>query len=57
MRWYSVQCRHCGKRLLVPGRVAVRIADDVSFVLCDPCGDEFESITGRDPVERLQQPV
>lgn len=57
MQWFSVNCVTCGRRCLIPGSVARRIADDISFVLCDDCGDEHEALTGQRPVVRITMPT
>lgn len=48
--WFEVRCAGCGKRVLVSGMVARRIADGLSFVMCDPCGIEYEALTGHQPI-------
>jgi len=49
-QWFTVRCIGCDKKCLVPGYVAMRVADGLSFVMCDPCGIVHENNTGQQPI-------
>lgn len=36
-RWCEIKCADCGRKLLITLDTLRRVADGVTFVLCDPC--------------------
>lgn len=54
--WYKLRCVECSKSLLVPEHVARRIADGVGFVMCHPCGDRYEALSGHEASKRFDPP-
>lgn len=49
--WYSVSCDCCGEQIIVPSDTARRVADSITFVLCNECAIPHIIVTGQAPFD------